>query len=308
MAVKQRASLLAFLLVLVASSVIAGRVKLQVFETGGSTGQCWVRDTSSADGGAWGSCGSGGASASAAGSLCFGSMVPYQGAAFQNTDYVTIGYQGFGTTTYSGLTLSTTHAGVGRLRNEFQTLSSSNDVKGIYTSQNFAGAYGPLRGRLINMGLKTVTSGAGWGAGAATFAAGFPNSDSAVNALTNIAAILCRSTDTNAQACANDGSGSIACTDLGSSYPCHTSGVYYDIEVTYDAGAFTYHLGRIDSPNDTSGSFPTSSGVPDMTAIPTIGGLRLGAWAHTEGTSSPQTFTLTGLEFCHGANQAEWEQ
>ena len=66
----------------------------------------------------------------------------------------------------------------------------------------------------------------------------------------------CNNGDSNLSICSNDNSGTATCNTLGASFPCTTSGAWYDfwLAAAPNDSSIKYRVDRLDSAASTSGS------------------------------------------------------
>jgi hypothetical protein len=215
-----------------AAAALATRVNVQNFETSGTTGQCFVRDTSSSTGGAWGSCG--GVTDSDRNrqhiSLCGGWSAP------TNNTSVT----SFGNINYSNITsLSVSHAyppvSTGDqpwrgMSTWYHTTSTSANARAAHRLVTNSGAVGPV------LFAAPITLYAGWEQANTAAATGAPRSYIGIwdtvadpcgagaepsDYATDGIGWFCDSDESYLKACSNDGTGAWTCQSYGSGFPCH---------------------------------------------------------------------------------------
>jgi hypothetical protein len=174
-------------------------------------------------------------------------------------------------TTYGGLNmLSTQYTSGGattatwattnmRTRQKWTLYSSStsaNSVTGIRDTsvQHWPGNAGGTGGYLMATRWMMAT---GLSASRLFIGLGPASNVGAANpsAQTNVVYIGCDATDTNLNACSNDGSGTATCNSLGNSFPCSTSGGMYDAWIFAEpgGGAYDWYVERLDSAASASG-------------------------------------------------------
>lgn len=151
---------------------------------------------------------------------------------------------------------------------DYQTAGSANAGGGLRSGQ-----FSVWRGNAAGAGGFMFWTRAGTQTTAANsrFAVGLFNTVSVLtaaadpNAGTDTVYFGCNSGDTNLSICSNDNSGTATCTTLGASYPCTTSGAYYDfwLAAKPNDSVIAYFIQRLDTAAQVSGLI--SSDLPRNT-------------------------------------------